>query len=121
MLLVSTNLTVLTIDQRLDDTFDDKVDGIVASFLKSDIEREVVLLGVSVHNRDHELIDVVVRASSSTDISGEEVQDLAEVLAQHTEHPLRVSVVNTALISALSAGGASVSRAVSGASLAGRG
>jgi len=102
VLLVSTNLTVRTIDQSLDDNFDNKVETVVASFLKSDIEREVVLLGVSVHNRDRELIDVVVRASSSTDITQEEVEDLSEVLAQHTEHPLRVSVVNTALISALS-------------------
>ena len=31
-----------------------------------------------------------------------EVEDLAEVLAQQTDHPLRVSVVNTALVSALS-------------------
>ena len=102
VLLVFTNLTVRTIDQSIEDTFDNKIDTIVSNFLKSDIEREVVLLGVSVHNRDHELIDVVVRASSSTDITPEEVEDLAEALAQHTEHPLRVSVVNTALVSALS-------------------
>ena len=101
ILLVFTNLAVRTIDEQIDETFEDGINAIVTQYLSDTLEREIRLIGVNLIHGDNQVVDVLVRTSSTKDITEQEVEELAEILAQKSESPVRVSVTNIPLISAI--------------------
>jgi uncharacterized membrane protein len=105
VLLVFTNLTVRSIDASLEKSYQDKIQNIIRIHLTNDFERKVRLLNLDIIDEGNDLLDVIIRTTSTEEFTMEEIQNLTDALAAHSKSPIQVSIINMPMISALSSAG----------------
>jgi hypothetical protein len=100
---LTTNLAILTVDDLIDESFDDDLRATVSGYFTNDIVREVHLLNLEIKQSAEGIVDVIIVAASTQPIDNADVAGLADRIAQESEMPVRVSIVTAPLVSELSA------------------